>query len=65
MQEGMLIVREPTHLLLRNLADPWNAEGLEWFPDQSIFLSSGQNQVIGEVFRLKLSHNLPWFLLND
>ena len=29
MQEGMLIVREPIHLLLRNLADPWNAEGLD------------------------------------
>ena len=60
-----MIVREPIHLLLRNLADPWNAEVLEWFPDHSIFLSSGQNQDIEEVFRLKLSHNLPWFLLND
>ena len=57
MQEGMLIVREPIHLPLRNLADPWNAEGLEWFPDHSIFLSSGQNQDIEEVFPLKLSHS--------
>ena len=65
IHEGMMIVREPIHLLLRNLADPWNAEGLEWFPDHSIFLSSRQNVEKGEVFLLKLSHNLSWFLLND
>ena len=60
-----MIVRAPIHLPLRNLADPLNEEGLDWFPDHSIFLSSGQNEDKWEVFRLKLSHNLPWFLLND
>ena len=59
-----MIVREPIHLLLRNLADPWNAEGLDGFRINPFFefrAKSGYR----EVFRLKLSHNLPWFLLND